>query len=94
MFIALLTYIRPLEEVDALIPEHLRFLDQQYALGLFVASGRKVPRTGGVILISGQDRQRVLEVLDRDPFKTAGVAEYELIEFDPSRMRQGFESYT
>jgi len=59
-----------------------------------VASGRKVPRTGGVILISGQDRQRVLEVLDRDPFKTAGVAEYELIEFDPSRMRQGFESYT
>ncbi len=94
MFIALLTYIRPLEEVDALIPEHLRFLDQQYALGLFVASGRKVPRTGGVILISGQDRQRVLEVLDRDPFKIAGVAEYELIEFDPSRMRQGFESYT
>jgi uncharacterized protein YciI len=94
MFIALLTYIRPLEEVDALIPEHLRFLEEQYSLGLFVASGRKVPRTGGVILISGQDRRRVMEALDRDPFKIAGVAEYELVEFNPNRMRPGFESFT
>ncbi len=94
MFIALITYIRPMEEVDALIPEHMRFLEEQYASGLFVASGRKVPRTGGVILISGQDRQRVLATLALDPFKVAGVAEYELIEFSPSRMREGFEPFT
>ena len=93
MFIVLLTYIRPLDEVDALVPDHNRFLDEQYASGLFVASGRRVPRTGGVILISGQDRERVQAVIERDPLHVAGVATYEVVEFVPSRMRPGFEPY-
>jgi uncharacterized protein YciI len=94
MFIALLTYVRPLEEIDALVAEHVRFLEDHYASGLFVASGRKVPRTGGVILISGHDRRRVLAVLEQDPFRIAGVADYELIEFKPNRIRPGFEAFT
>jgi len=94
MFIALLTYVRPLEEVDALIPEHVRFLDEHYASGLFVASGRRVPRTGGVILISGEDRERAIAVLESDPFHVAGVAKYELVEFVPTKMRDGFEPFT
>ena len=93
MFIALLTYVRPLEEVDALKAEHTRFLDEHYASGLFVASGRKVPRTGGFILISGQDRERVLAVLAQDPFRIAGVATYEIAQVIPTRMRPGFEPY-
>jgi uncharacterized protein YciI len=93
MFVAVLTYVRPLEEVDALIAEHLRFLEENYAAGLFVASGRKVPRTGGVILISGENRARVVNILERDPFHVAGVAIYELIEFIPTRMREGFEPF-
>lgn len=93
MFIANLTYIRPLDAVDALIPEHVAFLDEHYASGLFVASGRKVPRTGGVILIAGDDRERVLDVLEEDPFRRAGVATYELVEFSPTKMQPGFEAY-
>lgn len=94
MFIAILTYVRPLDEVDALIPDHIRYLDEQYASGLFVASGRRIPRTGGVILISGQDREGVLAVLAQDPFNQAGVATYELIEFSPTKIRPGFEAFT
>ena len=90
MFIALLTYVRPLEEVDALIAAHVAFLDTHYASGLFVASGRKVPRTGGVILIAHAERGHVLEVIEQDPFKVAGVAEYELVEFVPSKMQPAF----
>jgi uncharacterized protein YciI len=93
MFIALLTYVQPLEMVDALIPEHVEFLDQHYASGLFVASGRKVPRTGGVILIAGQDREQVRTVLEQDPFKREGVATYELVEFTPTKMQSGFEAF-
>jgi len=93
MFIALLTYVRPLDEVDALIPAHVAFLDEHYASGLFVASGRKVPRTGGVILVAGQDRARVLAVIEQDPFKRAGVAEYELVEFCPTKMQAGFDAF-
>lgn len=93
MFIAVLTYIRPLEEIDALVPAHLRYLDQHYASGLFVASGRRVPRTGGVILIAGHDRERAVAVLDDDPFTRAAVSTYELIEFTPVKAQKGFEAF-
>jgi hypothetical protein len=32
-------------------------------------------------------------VLELDPFHIAGVAQYEIIEFSPSKMRQGFEPF-
>lgn len=49
MFIVTLTYTRPLAEVDALMDPHMVWLKKHYESGLFVASGRQVPRTGGVI---------------------------------------------
>lgn len=91
MFIANLTYIRPLEEVDELVPAHIEFLDEHYASGAFIVSGRKVPRTGGVILIAGNDRAAVIDILDKDPFKQAGVSQYELIEFLPTKMQPALE---
>jgi uncharacterized protein YciI len=93
LFIAILTYIRPLGEVDALIAEHVAYLDRHYESGLFVASGRREPRVGGVIIISGADRARVMAVLDEDPFQRHGVASYELIEFSPSKMQAGFAAF-
>lgn len=93
MFMAILSYIRPLEDIDALIPAHVRFLDRHYASGLFVASGRLVPRTGGVILISGGDREQVLQVLEQDPFKQQGVATYDLLEFSPTKLQAGFDAF-
>jgi uncharacterized protein YciI len=93
MFAVILTYIKPLEAVDKLIPEHIEFLDEQYRNGLFVASGRRNPRTGGVILVSGNDVEGLAAVLNRDPFKREGVAVYEVIEFTPTKMKDGFERF-
>jgi uncharacterized protein YciI len=50
MFIVTLTYLKPVEEVDALMAGHIEWLKKGYDDGLFIASGRRVPRTGGVIL--------------------------------------------
>ena len=50
MFIVLLTYRKPLAEIDRLMDDHVAWLKGHYAAGLFIASGRRVPRTGGVIL--------------------------------------------
>lgn len=93
MYIALLSYIRPLEEVDALLPAHRDYLERHFAAGIFVASGRREPRTGGVILVREHPRALVTEILEQDPFFIAGVARYELLEFTPSRMLAGFENY-
>lgn len=93
MFLVVLTYVRPLEEVDALIPEHVRFLEQHYASGLFVLSGRRVPRTGGVILVASEDPVLVEQVLKADPFAVHGVATYDVTAFTPTKMQPGMEPF-
>lgn len=84
MFIVLLNYVRPLAEIDALIPAHREFLTRQYAAGNFLLSGRREPRTGGVILASVPSRIQLEQLLREDPFAQAQAAEYEILEFTPT----------
>ena len=51
MFIVNLTYIKPLDTVEKFLEKHIDFLNQYYTKGHFIASGRKNPRTGGIILM-------------------------------------------
>ncbi len=92
MFIISLTYTVSLEEVDKYLALHVSYLEQQYALGNFIASGRKVPRSGGVILSQMDSLESLQAVLDKDPFKSNNLAIYEIIEFTPSMTAQGFEN--
>ncbi|HEX5330924.1 YciI family protein [Sulfuricurvum sp.] len=84
MFIISLTYIKPLEEVDALLEEHVAYLKEQYFLGIFLASGRKVPRDGGIILARAVSREEIETIISLDPFYRHGVAEYAISEFTPT----------
>ena len=92
MFLLNLTYIAPLETVEALLPAHIRYLDHWYKLGKFLCSGRKQPRTGGIILCACQDRAEAEAIRDQDPFYQKGAAQYELIEFLPTKMAEGFRA--
>jgi uncharacterized protein YciI len=94
MFVIILNYIKSLEEIDKYIPSHIEFLDEQYKKGLFFASGAKIPRTGGVILASGNDKESLHKILEQDPFYIANVAQYEVIEFNPSKMHESFGRFT
>lgn len=91
MFLFLLTYIKPLPEVEKLLPAHIRYLDAQYRAGHFLCSGRKVPRTGGVILCDFPTREEAEEAMRQDPFFREGIARYELVEFVPSKASEGFQ---
>jgi uncharacterized protein YciI len=92
MFIVLLTYKKPLEEIDKHLFAHVSFLKEQYAAGKFIASGRKIPRTGGVILAKTESKDLLNAIIDKDPFRINGVAEYEIIEFNPSMTAEGYEN--
>ena len=81
MFIVSLTYNRPLTEVDLHLEAHVAYLQAQYAKGHFIFSGRKVPRTGGVIVAKVKTRDELEAILAKDPFAIAGIAEYEITEF-------------
>lgn len=84
MFLILLTYKKPLAEVDRFVAEHRAFLEQHYASGQFLLSGRKEPRTGGVILATTAQRAEVEEIVRRDPFHRENIADYEIVEFLPT----------
>jgi uncharacterized protein YciI len=89
VFVVLLTYRKPLDEIDALMARHVAWLRKHYAAGLFIASGRQVPRTGGVILARSGDREAVAAAMAHDPFVSSGAATFELIEFKPSMTAPG-----
>ncbi len=50
MFIVSLIYTCDLDKVDKYLPQHVQYLKERYLKNNFIASGRKVPRTGGIIL--------------------------------------------
>jgi uncharacterized protein YciI len=92
MFVVSLNYKVDLSEIDRLIPAHVVYLEACYANGVFIASGRKEPRTGGVILAQATSLEILNKVLEKDPFYIAGVAEYEVTEFIPTMTADGFET--
>lgn len=91
MFVVSLTYKKPIAEVELHLAAHIAYLEQYYAAGTFVASGRKVPRTGGVILAKAESRAALEAILQQDPFSIAEVADFEVIEFVPTKTAPGLE---
>lgn len=81
MFILTLTYTAPIDRIDALLPAHRDWLAEHYASGQFLASGRQVPRTGGVIVAHGGSRTEIERLVATDPLAEAGVCAYGIVEF-------------
>lgn len=93
MFILMLKYIRPLEEVDKELKPHIDYLEKYYSLGKFICSGRRNPRVGGVILCNAKDMEEVQAIIKEDPFYINKIAEYEIVEFLPTKYADGFEQF-
>ncbi|UQY43421.1 YciI family protein [Erwinia sp. PK3-005] len=82
MYIINLSYHRPIEEVEALTDAHLSWLKRYFDADVFIAAGRKDPRSGGVIMAKDIDRSRLDTILAEDPF--VAVAHYEVIKVNIS----------
>ncbi|MCL6706587.1 YciI family protein [Pseudomonas sp. R2.Fl] len=90
MFILSLTYVKPAEAADAVMAPHMEWVKQGYDSGVFLASGRKVPRTGGLILAKG-DRAEIEAFVAADPFTVHGIADYEITEVALTTVIEGLE---
>ncbi|KES13053.1 hypothetical protein SASC598P14_006230 [Snodgrassella alvi SCGC AB-598-P14] len=93
MFIFKLHYLKSIEEVEKYLPAHLNYLQEHYDSGDFIASGRQVPRIGGVILCRAASKESAQSIMVKDPFHIHQIAEYELIEFIPTKYASGFEAF-
>ena len=78
-----LTYGDDIDAIDAAMSAHVDWLSDTYANGLLLASGRKQPRTGGVIIAIGS-KAEVEALVEHDPFVSGGLASAEIIPFTAS----------
>ena len=85
MFVIELVYKADLAEIDAHMAAHVVFLKKYYAAGNFLASGRKIPRDGGIILAVGKSRQHIEAIVKEDPFFEHDLADFRVIEFRVSQ---------
>jgi uncharacterized protein YciI len=91
LFVISLRYLVPLEKIDAAMPRHMAFLDTHYKKGNFLFSGRQVPRTGGIIIARGKDRNAVERMMKQDPFVKQKLASVDIVEFSVSKGGEGVE---
>lgn len=83
MFIVTLTYLKPVDQVDVQGDAHVVWLNEQYENGLFVAWGRLVPATGGIIFARSGDETKLRAAIATDPFGIHGLARYDIVEVTP-----------
>jgi uncharacterized protein YciI len=83
--VAIIRYRKPLEEVLVQQDAHRAYLRGLKEKGVLIASGPMHPRFGGLLLLRvGDDDTAALDaVRDNDPFFTSGVAQYELVGWNP-----------
>lgn len=92
MFVSTLTYVVELDRIEAALPDHVAWLDRQYADGAALLSGRQQPRVGGVILWRPMDRAEVEGRIAGDPFVARGLATVAIVEFRPTKAASGLEA--
>ncbi|RWR01785.1 hypothetical protein ED28_12240 [[Pantoea] beijingensis] len=90
MYIVYLNYHRPVDEVEALLEPHIQWLERYFEAGVFLAAGRKDPRTGGMLMAKDIDRDRLDAILAEDPF--VAVAHYEVTKVNVTRASDPFKT--
>ena len=93
MFIVSLTYKKGIGEVEKFIAAHIQFLDKYYLEKKFIFSGRKDPRTGGIILVRNVDRHSLMEIIKQDPFHQNEIAYYDITEVIPTKYDEDFACF-
>jgi uncharacterized protein YciI len=92
--IALIRYRKPLEDVVAATDDHRAYVRGLQEQGIVLASGPFEPRTGGAMLLRlpDEDPLPALDpIRDEDPFTRLGIAQYELLQWNPVIGKEGLD---
>lgn len=83
LFVLLVQYTAPLEDIEANLAAHRSYLQAGYDKGFLLASGPRTPREGGVIIGKFDDKVAAENFSKNDPFVRQNLARYEILEFTP-----------
>ena len=92
--IAIIRYRKPIEEVQKHQDAHRVYAATLREKGIIVASGPLEPRFGGAILLrlpDGTPDADQLALRDQDPYVKAGVAQWELLHWNPINGRENLD---
>jgi uncharacterized protein YciI len=83
--LAIIRYRKPLEDVLVQQDAHRAYLRGLKEQGVLIASGPMHPRFGGLLLlrVADDDTKTLDAIRDSDPFFQSGVAQYELVGWNP-----------
>jgi uncharacterized protein YciI len=93
MFIISLSYKKDISEVERFIESHIQFLDKYYTEKKFIFSGRKNPRTGGIILARNVEKDELIGIIQQDPFFQNEIADYDITEVIPTKYDPNFACF-
>jgi uncharacterized protein YciI len=76
------TYTQPADVVEKTRPAHLEFLNAEIAAGRLLLAGRQEDGSGGVLVTGDISTEDAQDLVARDPYTGAGVANYERTTFN------------
>lgn len=93
LFIISIRYLVSLEKLDAVMPQHVAYLNKHLGNGDFLVAGRQEPRTGGIIIARGKNLNTIEKMVKTDPFVKKKMADTEIVEFSASMMARGLKRW-
>jgi uncharacterized protein YciI len=72
--------------------KHKSYLEQEYQSNKLLFGGRKVPRTGGILISQHESEHELQQVLNSDPFVKSGAIAYSITEFIPVMASQAYDN--
>jgi uncharacterized protein YciI len=82
-FLVLIEYKTDIENIVRVTEQHRAHLKKGYEQGMFLISGPRIPRTGGLVIAKSSSLEQLESFFSDDPYYIHSYAEYKFIEFDP-----------
>lgn len=92
LYIITLTYVRPIEEVNAHLQAHRQWLADHCSSGRILVAGPREDHSGGVVLAHGASRAEVDAMLAQYPFVSHGLVGVSVETFEPALRADAFSA--
>ena len=86
LYIISLKYNVSLARVEEVFSAHIAYTERLHAEGKVIISGRREPRTGGVLVAANCTSEEIKEIVANDPYHINNIADFEIIDFIPTRL--------
>ncbi len=93
LFAITVTFTQPLAEVEKYMDAHRNFLDEALKSGVLLISGGRNPKVGGMIVCKFWSMDEAQAFVHQDPLCVADVADYDVVEFTPSRCAEAIKDF-